>query len=121
VIVDATFHRAVDRSTLAVVAGRIGCPLLFAECRVDDDTARLRLAARAAARLDDVAPALSDADWSVRLGQQRANEPVHAPTPHLVLDMAGDRDAAIERALRGLWAWRREHAMRTPATAGPRV
>jgi len=32
--------------------------------------------------------------------------------PHLVVDTAGERAGAIDRALRLLWRWRREHATR---------
>lgn len=98
VIIDATFQRREHRDRAAAIAAAAGVPLLFVECRADDDEIRRRLAARSA-RGDDA----SDADWSIYERQRRTYEPVAADEPHLTVDTGRpsvEWRAAVATALR---------------------
>src|SRR5690606_27260804 len=91
-------QRRVDRDRARAVATAAGAPVLFVECRADDDEIRRRLAARAA-RADDP----SDADWAVYRLQRQHYEEFAGDEPHLALDTARPLDevlAAVERAVR---------------------
>src|SRR5262249_58863873 len=102
--------RAADRALVVESAARAGCPLVFLECRADDETAASRLATRVASpETQTSGPAVSDADWQVRAMQSREHDEYAASEPHLVLDAVGAREAVVERALRLLWSWRRLH------------
>lgn len=48
VVLDATYSQPAERAAVARLAARLGAPLLVLVCRVDEATARQRLAARAA-------------------------------------------------------------------------
>jgi predicted kinase len=100
-IIDATFLHRRDREAARAVAARHGAPIVFVECRVDDDTVRHRLAARSE-RNDDP----SDADWAVFTAQRRSWEPFGVSEPGLVVDTArpavdivGDIEAEVRRQL----------------------
>jgi len=99
VIADATYQRAADRRALAEVAERHGAPLLFIECRADEQVVRARLDARDAS-------SLSDARWDTYLEQRRRFEPVHDEVPRLVVDTSGPLAIARAAAVRALWRWR---------------
>ncbi len=97
-IVDATFLHRRDRDAARSVAARSAAPIVFVECRADDDTVRRRLAARAE-RDDDP----SDADWSVFAAQRSAWEPFAADEPRFAADTArptADIVSHIESELR---------------------
>lgn len=96
-ILDATFLRRRDRDAAREVAARAGVPILFVECRADEESVRRRLAERAR-RGDDA----SDADWAVYAMQRRTQEPFAADEPRVCANAAGagvSLIAPIERAL----------------------
>lgn len=67
VIVDATFQRRAHRATMVELAAQAGVPLLFVECRCDEEEIRHRLDERVRS-----GSGASDADWDVYV-VQRAN------------------------------------------------
>ncbi|MFN8642764.1 MAG: AAA family ATPase [Candidatus Binatia bacterium] len=98
VILDGTFQRRIDRDRAAAVAAAAGAPMLFVECRADEDEIGRRLAARTA-RADDP----SDADWAVYCQQRDRYEAVAADEPHVSIDTTQPRPAGLaelERRLR---------------------
>ncbi|MFM7141795.1 MAG: AAA family ATPase [Alphaproteobacteria bacterium] len=103
VVLDATFNDEAGRARVAQAAGEAGGALLFVECRLGDEQARARLAARAIA---PGAGARSDADFAVRLAQARERDPLSADEPHVVVDTSGapgeTAAAAVGAALRTL-------------------
>lgn len=83
VIVDATFHRRLQRRFLREAIGTNGARVLFCECRALEPTLRRRSQAR------ERAPEFgSDAGWDVIVGQRSAFEPLDevADVDHLVID-----------------------------------
>ena len=99
VIVDATFQRHVDRDRARAVADAAGVPLLFVECRCDEDELRRRLAARTAHGDNP-----SDADWDVYLRQRARYEPyLAADADHLAVDTTrADVVQTVESRLRAV-------------------
>jgi predicted kinase len=120
VLLDATFHRRAARAPLHALARELRVPIVVVRCVADEDTVRERLRLRAERPAESSAgqPALSDAGFDVYREQRAHAEPPGADEPSIVVDTAGDREAVRERALRGLWAWRRTHPARAPLTLG---
>ncbi|MEW6273479.1 MAG: AAA family ATPase [Thermodesulfobacteriota bacterium] len=118
VILDATFHRREEREPVRTLARRLRCPLVFLECVADEATIRERLRRRSERPAEAAAgqPALSDAGWEVYVAQRGRAEPLHDDEPALRVDTGGDVAAVRTRALRALWAWRRQHAARAVLT-----
>lgn len=96
VLLDATFNDASERDLLAQAARDAGAELLFVECLVDDDRARLRLEERARR---PGAGARSDADFEVRQAQARARMPLGPGEPHVAIDTSGDPGATAAAAV----------------------
>jgi len=97
VIVDATYKDRAERERLRNLARAAAVPIVFAECTLDDEQARHRLAARAL-RPD----AVSDATWDTYLQHKAAFAPFAEDFAgcHLRLDGTADAVAnacAIER------------------------
>jgi len=111
VLVDATFRDESRRRDFLRAANRRGVPFVMFLCRADPEVTRTRLDAR---RGD-----ASDADWSVyRTLAKQWQEPgplirrrtCEVPT-------GGDRDAALDVALRGLGEQLAEQGVRVCETA----
>ncbi len=99
-IVDGTFQRRADRDAARRLAEGYTVPLLLVECRCGEAEARQRLDRRAAR-----GESASDADWRVRIEQQRHYEPLTADEAAncCILDTTGavcESSAIIERELR---------------------
>ena len=86
VVFDATFRRASDRELARRIAADSGACWRLVECRLDEESVRSRLEARAA-RKDGA----SDATWATYLRQREEFEPVEdgPPGTHLLLDTGG--------------------------------
>jgi hypothetical protein len=100
VIADATFMARAERERLAAVARRQRCPVVFVECRAEEETVRARLQARIGAG------GLSDARWETYLAQRDRWDRFGASEPHLVVDTSGSPKATRAVALGRLWRWR---------------
>ncbi|MGE0135406.1 MAG: AAA family ATPase [Dehalococcoidia bacterium] len=82
VVVDAMHGRASERAAATQVARAHGVPVLIAELRMDDESARLRIEGR-----EDDPLRTSDATWEVYGLQRERFEAVAAGEgPHVVLD-----------------------------------
>jgi len=94
-ILDGTFQREVDRDAARAVATAARSPILFVECRADDDEIRRRLTSRAQ-RNDDA----SDADWAVYLRQRSRYEPFRHGDPDHITLRDSQHTGAVEARLR---------------------
>ena len=101
----ATFNRADDRALLAAVARERGVPLLFVECRLDDERAVARIEERARRPAPG---ARSDADAAVRRAQASEHEALRADEPRIVIDTTGTVEATGLRAVEAAWRWCRD-------------
>jgi len=108
VVADGTFVRRADRDSLASVAERRRCPLVFVECRAPEAIVRERLAGR------DLAPSLSDARWDTHLAQRRAWEAFSESDPRVVVDTGATLASARAAAIRRLWPWRQRRPLDGP-------
>jgi uncharacterized protein len=102
VIVDATFLHRHERDAIASIAEASGHPIVFLECRCDEDTLRQRLAQRAAR---DDSP--SDATWEIYQHQMSGYEPPNPNEGHrsVVIHTTAGMAPALAEAERALVAW----------------
>ena len=98
VILDATFSTRRWRQAAADVARACAARFVFVEARCPADEVRRRLAARRGS------PSVSDATDETLDAFLREYEPIgeRDPGPHLAVDTAGDPEAAIREAMRGI-------------------
>jgi uncharacterized protein len=109
VIADATFSRREERARIAEIARRRDRPFVILDCEAPPEVVRERLERRARQRRAEREPALSDAGWEVHVAQAAAAEPLTLEEPRIRVDNAGEPSQVVERALRDLWSWRRQH------------
>lgn len=100
VIVDATFQRREHRRPMVLLAEQAAVPLLFVECRCDDDEIRRRLDRRVRS-----GRGASDADWRVYESQRERYEEFAGAEAEMCLAVAAADPLAavvarIERAAR---------------------
>ena len=91
--------------TPAAVARERGVPLLFVECRLDDERAVARIEERARRPAPG---ARSDADAAVRRAQASEHEALRADEPRIVIDTTGTVEATGLRAVEAAWRWCRD-------------
>jgi uncharacterized protein len=100
-IVDATFKNPAHRRPFVELGARLGVPVMFVECRVDESEVRRRLLER-----EQTPDAASDANWEVYLRQKAEFAPITEvdERSHLVIDgkmnpseIAGKIEAALEK------------------------
>jgi predicted kinase len=98
-IIDATFQRHLDRNRARAIAATASVPVLFVECRCDEDELRRRLATRTACGDNP-----SDADWDVYVRQRGRYEPYDTGDPdHLAVDTTrADVIQTVESRLRAV-------------------
>ncbi|HEV8716870.1 MAG TPA: AAA family ATPase, partial [Candidatus Binatia bacterium] len=92
VILDATYKRPEDRQALLALAGRLGVPILFLECRASPAEVERRLRER-----EQRSDSVSDANWAVALSEQ-ADFPAFNDLPersHLVINTEGAIEDAV--------------------------
>ena len=95
VVLDATFRRASDRELARRMAAKAGACWRLVECRLDEESVRSRLEARAARK-----EGLSDATWATYLRQRGEFEQVEnaSPETHLRLDTTAPLSATGKAA-----------------------
>jgi uncharacterized protein len=100
VIIDATYKQPEDRQAVLALAGRLGVPVLFVECRTSPAEVERRLRER-----EQRSDSVSDADWAVALREQE-NFPAFDDLPersHLVIHTEGAIEDAVAAVEEYLW------------------
>ncbi|HAS05056.1 MAG TPA: hypothetical protein DCR71_04830 [Dehalococcoidia bacterium] len=95
VIIDASFIKAADRKSAKKLAEDSGVKFFLIECKLDDETARKRLARR----MDE--SSVSDGRWEVYLAQKQKMEPVEGvpPSLHAIVNSSKTNEEHINNIL----------------------